>query len=89
MKQLEKPFVFALRLARSLFLSHRAHALVFLSLSLLHTHIQIHKHTHKHEHKHTTGARNSQRSYTQSDLMLSFTRAMSLSCVLARTLYAE
>jgi len=60
-----------------------------LSLSLTHTHIQIHTHKHKHKRKRTTGARNSERSHTQSDLMLSFTCAMSLSCVPVRMLCAE
>ena len=70
------------------FASH-ARARLSLSLSLTHTHIQIHTHKHIHEHKHTTGSRNTHQSYTQSDLMLSFTHAMSISFVLARTPYAE
>jgi len=45
MRQLEKQFVFVLRLARSLLLSHGARALVSLSLFLLHTHIYKHTHT--------------------------------------------
>ena len=45
MRHLEKTFVFVLRLARSLFLSHRARALVSLSLFLLHTHTYKYTHT--------------------------------------------
>jgi len=67
----------------------RARARFSLSLSLTHTHIQIHTHKHKHKHEHTTGAPNSERSYTQIDLMLSFTHSISISFVLARTLFAE
>jgi len=57
-----------------------------LSLSYTRTHTQAHTQTQT-----QTGARNSQQSYTQSDLMLSFTRVMYLSCVLRLvcTLYAE
>ena len=47
---------FHVRLARSLFVSHCARALISLSLSLslTHTHIQIYTHKHRHKHKHTT-----------------------------------
>ena len=45
MRHLEKTFVFVLRLARSLFLSHRVRALVSLSLFLLHTHTYKYTHT--------------------------------------------
>ena len=56
-----------------------------LSLSLTHTltHIQIYTHKPKHKHKHMTGTRNSEQRYMQSDLILSFTRTMSLLCVFA------
>jgi len=74
--------------ALCLFRIARARSSLSLSLFLTHAHMQIYTHKHKHKHKLTTGARNSERSYAQRDFMLSFTRAMSLSCVLARTLYA-
>ena len=77
------------RIVRAVPVASRARACLSLSLSLTHMRKQIHTHKHKREHKHTTGTRNSERSYTQSELMLSFTRAMSLACVLACTLYAE
>ena len=51
MRQLEKPFVFALRLARLLFLSHRTRALVSLSRSLLHT--RTYKYTHTNTYTNT------------------------------------